>query len=355
LNDDTNKQEKNPVFEQAGEWCYEIPKLLDGNGDFQEANITTYLAQNATHPVVDKEEGTPSGSAVFSILSDTEKQLINKLKKAGMPLDAWDIRMYSGIKTGCDAAFVIDGKAKDEFIQADYKNVDIIKPLLMGENIRRYVPEKSDHWLLCIPWHFPLLYDKTITAASERAELRFQQQYPFVYEHLTKYKNELISRDSEEIGITFEWYALQNAGTGLGDDFAQQKIVWQREAAASNFCLDYSGCFILDTTCFATGQHLRYLLGILNSKLGRYMLRDAPGLSNGNRQFSIQTLESLKIPIPNIKIESEVTSLVSKRASESQSIDSDEVDRKIDRLVYDIYQLNDKEREFVETTILYSL
>ncbi|MDR0845830.1 MAG: hypothetical protein LBN71_11470 [Tannerella sp.] len=327
---------------------------INAGFDIQEDDIEAYVAQNETLSLMEKEEVTPAGPIVFSILSDTEKHLIHKIEKAGMSLGAWDIRMYPGIKTGYDEAFVIDGKAKDEFIRADYKNVDILKPLLMGGNIRRYVPGKSDHWLISIPWHFPLLYDKTITTASERAELRFQQQYPVVYEYLTKYKKALSLRDAEGVGVAFEWYALLDFGTShKWDDFTQPKIVWKQEAETSNFCLDYSGCALLDTTCFAAGQHLRYLLGVLNSKLGRYMLRDAPRLSNGYRQISILTLEALKVPVPNIKIESEVTTLVSKRTSDSHSIDNEEIDKKIDRLVYDIYQLNDEEREFVEINISY--
>ena len=90
----------------------------------------------------------------FVILTETEKHIRGKIEQAGTPLEAWDIQLYSGIRTGLDEAFIIDGATKDEFILADYKNVDILKPLLKGEDIRRYIPEKSDQWLIYVPLAF---------------------------------------------------------------------------------------------------------------------------------------------------------------------------------------------------------
>ena len=325
--------------------------------DFEpkQMNLEDYLFQKATlAPMETNTNGSNSSITTFAILSDTEKQIKGKIEQTGIPLESWEIQMYSGIKTGYNEAFIVDGKTKDEFVLADYKNTDIIKPLLLGRDIRRYTPEKNDRWLLYLPWHFPLLYDTTIKSASDRAEMRFRQQYPIIHEHLLKYKDRLVARD-QEVGITFEWYALQRFGTSNEwDDFTQQKIVWKREATTSNFCLDYGGCAVMDSTCFITGQHLKYLLGVLNSKLGRYMLRDSPRLANGDMQISILTLEALKIPIPNIKVESEVISLVNRRTSDIHLNENDELDRKIDQHVYDMYGLTEEERTFIETNISYT-
>lgn len=323
--------------------------------DPTQMKLEDYLFQKATlAPMETNVGGSNSSITTFAILSDTEKHIKGKIEQTGIPLEAWDIQMYSGIKTGYNDAFIINGKTKDEFVLADYKNTDIIKPLLLGRDIRRYTPEKNDRWLLYLPWHFPLLYDTTIKSASERAEMRFRQQYPLIHEHLQRYKEKLVARD-QEVGVTFEWYALQRFGTSNEwDDFTQQKIVWKRESSTSNFCLDYRGCAVMDSTCFITGQHLKYLLGVLNSKLGRYMLRDSPRLANGDMQISILTLEALKIPIPNIKIESEVISLVNRRTSDIHQNENDELDRKIDQHVYEMYGLNEEEQNFIEANISYT-
>ena len=285
----------------------------------------------------------------FAVLPDIEKRIKAKIEKSGAPLISWDIHMCTGIKTGCDEAFVIDGKTKDEFILADYKNTDIIKPLLLGENIRSYKPEQSNLWLICVPWHFPLLYDKNIKSASEKAEERFRQQYPVIFKHLVKFRERLLSRNTKEVGVIFEWYAVQHFGSSKEwDDFTQPKIVWKREAMTPDFCLDYSGHAIMDTTCFVTGQHLKYLLGVFNSKLGRFILREAPRLSNGDAHINIQTLEAMKIPIPNVKTESEMISLVNKRTSDAYQGEYKDLDEKINLFVYDMYGLDADEREYIE-------
>jgi hypothetical protein len=219
--------------------------LVKADFDVRKMTFEDYLSQNATLSAMDVNGPAGEGATPFVLLSDAEKTIKTKIEQAGMPLEAWDIRMYPGIHTGYDEAFIIDGKTKDDFIRADYKNSDIIKPLLRGGDIRRYTPEKADSWLICVPWHFPLLYDATIKTASERAEQRFRQQYPVIYEHLTKYKDKLFNRDTKEVGVTFEWYALQSYGSNHEwEELMTQKIVWNRESATPDFCMDYCSCAI---------------------------------------------------------------------------------------------------------------
>jgi hypothetical protein len=312
------------------------------------ARMEDYIRKNSASFMMDAEnkDNTPA----FTILSDIEKRIRNKIEQTGTLLVNWDIRMNLGVKTGYDEAFMIDEKMKDDFILADYKNIDIIKPLLMEAQIQRYEPKKTNQWLICIPWHFPLLYDKTIQSASNRAEERFRQQYPIIYTHLEKYKGQLIARNMREVGVVFEWYALQRFGiSNEWDDFTHPKIVWKRESTTSMFCMDYSGCAVMDTMCYITGQHLKYLLGVLNSKLGSFILRDSPRLSNGEIQLNIAMLETVKIPVPNSKIESEMISLVNKRTSDMYHIDYDELDDKINQHVYEIYGLDEEEREYIES------
>jgi len=317
--------------------------------DFDPSSISldTYIRESTTLFMNDKEE--TDASPAFTVLSDVEKRIKSQIEQTGTPLKSWDLQMYTGIRTGYDEAFFIDSKTRDEFILADYKNSDIIKPILLGENIKRYKPEQLQLWLICIPWHFPLLFDKTIKQASEKAEERFSQQYPVIFKHLLKYREKLLTRNAQEVGVLFEWYAVQRFGTNNEwNDFTKPKIVWKRETASPHFYLDYNSCAVMDTTCFVTGQHLKYLLGVLNSKLGYYMLNDSPRLSNGEMHINDRTLEELKIPVPNPKIESEMISLVNKRTSDVYQNDYEELDRSIDQLVYDVYGLDEEEREHIE-------
>ena len=51
----------------------------------------------------------------------------------------------------------------------------------------------------------------------------------------------------------------------------------------------------LDSTCFATGENLNYVLVLLNSKLGKLLLQNAPQTGTGDLLISVQALEPLKI------------------------------------------------------------
>ena len=74
-------------------------------------------------------------------------------------------------------------------------------------------------------------------------------------------------------------------------------------------------------------------------------------MSNGDMQIRISTLGALKIPVPNTKTEAELVSLVNKRTSDFYFIDYDHFDSKINQHVYDMYELDDEEREYIETNI----
>ncbi|MDR0756412.1 MAG: hypothetical protein LBF85_01010, partial [Tannerella sp.] len=300
--------------------------------------------------------GQPDNTATtFGIISKTEKSIRSKIEQSGVPLGMWDIQMHPGIETGYDDAFIIDEKTKDSFVRADYKNIDIIKPLLPSKNVRRYTPEKSNQWFICIPWHFPLLFDRSITRASGRAEERFAQQYPVIYEHLLQYRDKLVLRDAAQVGVMFEWYALQRLSmSSEWDNFTQQKIVWRQESPAADFCFDYGGCAVLDTASFIIGQHMKYLLGFLNSKVGQYLFRDFPYTNGEDMQISILALKALHVPPPGQKIEPDIVSLVNKRTSDANPSECEAIEKKIDRLVYGVCGLTEDEVEFIEKETYHS-
>ena len=65
-----------------------------------------------------------------------------------MPLKSWDIKIYRGILTGYNEAFIIDGNKKDELIRSDPKSEEIIRPILRGRDIKRYSCQFADLWLI---------------------------------------------------------------------------------------------------------------------------------------------------------------------------------------------------------------
>ena len=159
-----------------------------------------------------------SNSDSWVILSPIEQSIKRKIEAVGTPLKDWDINIYRGVLTGYNEAFIISTEKRDEILancqteDERTRTAELIRPILRGRDIKRYGYNWANLWLIYIPWHFPLQFDESITGASEKAEIAFQEQYPAVYQHMLKYKEPLSKRNKAETGIRYEWYAMQRWG-----------------------------------------------------------------------------------------------------------------------------------------------
>jgi len=212
-------------------------------------NLYEHVNQNAQPIVFDSAES-------WTILSPIQQAIKQKVEVQGTPLKDWNISINYGIKTGYNEAFIIDEQKRAELIEQDPKSTQIIKPILRGRDIKRYSYEWKNLWLLYIPWHFPLHKDPNIKGASEKAEQEFKKQYPAVYNHLLKHKEKLSKRNKTEMGIRYEWYALQRWGANYWQEFSKEKVVWNRIAKEKQFSLVKSGVYIQDSMHFFTGEHV---------------------------------------------------------------------------------------------------
>jgi len=279
------------------------------------------------------------------ILSPMEQRIKEKIEKVGVPLKDWDIQINYGIKTGCNEAFIIDKAKKDELIALSPNSVDIIRPILRGKDIKKYGYNFAELYLLFIPWHFPIHRDTNITGASKEAELAFQQKYPAIYNHLLQYKEQLSNRNRAETGIRYEWYALQRFGSNYMDDFSKPKILFQEIVQEGEFMIDSKGKFFCnDTGRIITGKAIKFLLGVLNSKLFFFAIKYfyGGGLLGEN---GVRMKHTFFENFPCIEENAHIKQLVDTVTSENIK----EVSREIDHKVYELYGLTDDEINFVET------
>ena len=224
------------------------------------------------------------------ILSPVEQSIKRKIEAIGTPLKDWDISINYGIKTGANDAFIIDGAKRNELISADPKSAEIIRPILRGRDIKRYGFDFADQYIIA-------------TFPSKNYNI---DDYPAVKEYLLSFGIERLEQSGKQYTINGEivksrkktnnkWFETQDS-ISYWDDFSKQKIVWKRIGSILRFCYDESGMFCLDSTCFATGDKLKFLTLLLNSPLGRYLLKDSPKTGTGDLLISVQALEPLLIP-----------------------------------------------------------
>jgi len=84
------------------------------------------------------------------------------------------------------------------------------------------------------------------------------------------------------------------------------------------------------------------------------MLTDSGRLSAKNSQLSVFAVESMLVPPPSGDMESDMITLVNRLITENTMTDEEryEIDARIDELVYELYELTDDERAFVDAAVI---
>jgi hypothetical protein len=188
------------------------------------------------------------------------------------------------------------------------------------------------------------------------------EEFPDVYNHLVKYRTILLKRAGNQ-----RWYELQQPATGLIPFNTKPKIVYPIIANECRFTLDRDGYFINDKL-FILPTEDTALLAILNSRLANfYFSRVCAALEGANDrylEFRAQYVDRFPIPTrfsewPRMPIMQalveQMLSLHEQLASATTPQDQtvlqrqiDAVDRQIDQLVYELYDLMAEEIRIVE-------
>ena len=264
-------------------------------------------------------------SASWIILSPIEQSIKRKIEAIGTPLKDWDVKIYRGILTGYNDAFIIDGKKKDELIAADPKSAEIIRPILRGRDIKRYGYDFADLWLI-----------NTHNGIKEQGIPPIDvNKYPAIKAHLDQYYD-IISKRYDK-GDTP--YNLRNCI--YTDDFSKQKIIWGEISDKPKFALDKKGEYsIVNTVFMMTGENLSYLITFLNSKLSEYYFSQiATTTGVGTIRWLKYKIELLPIPPVNCINKT----IVDKLEGLCDIKNTNDVSNLIDETIYTIYSFSDEE------------
>lgn len=181
-------------------------------------------------------------------------------------------RIYRGILTGFNAAFAIDGARRAELIAADPRSAEIIKPLVVGRDIRKWAVDYKDRWLI---------------ATQIGVEIA---RYPAVLEHLTRWQPKLEKRRDQGK----YWWELR--ACAYYDAFEQPKIVYPDITKSPRFAFDTSGAHV-DTTIFIIPTNDLYLLGVLNSQSAlNFYVEISAEIRGSYLRYKRQYVEQIPIP-----------------------------------------------------------
>ncbi len=271
----------------------------------------------------------PNGDAPWSVLSHTEWSVMDKMLDRGTPLSEWDVKINRGVLTGYNKAFIIDTPTRDALIAEDPNSDEIIKPVLRGRDIQRYRAEWAGKWLI-----------DTHNGYDDVPPINIDD-YPAVKDHLDGFLPQVERRQDQ--GLTY--YNLRSCA--YYEDFAKPKLLWIELVDRGRFAYDDSKTYPEATTFLMTGENLKYLCALLNSRLMHWHLRQiAPTSGMGTLRWKRVYVERLPLPKPSKEEQQPFVQLVD-RILNAATPDTD-AEQEIDQLVYNLYGLTDDEIAAVE-------
>ena len=269
-----------------------------------------------------------SSSDSWVILSEIEQSIKRKIEAVGTPLKDWDIQIYRGVLTGYNEAFIISTEKRNEILancqseQERAKTEELIRPILRGRDIKRYGYDWAGLWL--INTH------NGVKGVMPRVDI---EEYPAVKQHLDKYWDK-ISRRADK-GDTP--YNLRNCA--YVDDFSKPKIVWGNLNLRASFAMALDNSFVNAPSPMIVPAS-KYLLGMLNSKIADYYIRNL-GVTRNGGYFEYKPMFVEQLPVPSI---SEFSSIIENLVEQKD-------EKRIDETAYEIYGLTQEEIDYVESVL----
>jgi hypothetical protein len=351
-----------PVFQKATTYpCILRLRKHSPSNVFYTAQVRTldfvsledYMREH-TYPI--KQTSLNDGG--WTISDEGTQALLNKLHAVGVPIGKYvKGRIYRGILTGLNQAFVIDAQMRNKLITSDPKSAEIIKPFLVGRDIKRYQSPRSNQFLIFTRHGINI------------------KKYPAIERRLFAFKMELMPRPKNWRGTDwkgrkpgpYQWYEIQDT-IDYYTEFEKSKIIYPNICKKPEFTFDERGLYT-NQKCFIIPLSDMYLLGILNSKVTFFLFQSIlPKLRGGFyepsyvyfKDFPIRTID-FSNPIDKAQHDTMVKRveqmlLLHRQLAAAKTPDEktriqrqiDATGHQIDNLVYELYGLTEQEIKIVE-------
>jgi hypothetical protein len=202
-------------------------------------------------------------------------------------------KIKRGVTTGNNDVFILNKQEDIDIVSADSNSESIVFKMLRGRNLSQYSYTFANEKML-------------FTRRGIQIE-----DYPSALMYLSKHKDILEPRpkdsnDKNWIGRkpgSYKWYEIQDE-TAYFEDFFKPKIIWGELSDQPKFTYDSNGYFLNNTIFMMTGERLKFILAILNSKAAEWYFNQFSSTSGmGTNRWLRYKVE--QIPIPNATPEQE--------------------------------------------------
>ncbi|WP_371416917.1 Eco57I restriction-modification methylase domain-containing protein [Dolichospermum sp. UHCC 0259] len=310
------------------------------NEFFNVASLTNnYLIGSSLDEYFDKNyfQFTIPNTSEWIISNKETVSLKQKIEQSSKLLKELDININRGLLTGLNAAFIIDEETKHQLITESSNSAEIIQPILRGRDLKRYSYEFSG---------FYLINAHNGVAKNNIERIKVKENYPSIYNYLISFLPQIKQRQDKGK----DWTNLRNCA--YLEDFNKPKIVWGEISDQPKFAFDDSNYYAEATTFLMTGEKLKYLLAILNSKLSEWYFNQISTTTGmGTNRWKKYKIEMLPIKEPTeteeLLLEKIVNQILTAKKSDPKA-DTTGLETEIDQLVYQLYELTAEEIKIIE-------
>ncbi len=281
------------------------------------SNVTSFVEQNKFYLSQDR-----LNENIWQLDNETKLSLKEKIESGSSTMDETkSINIFRGVTTGYNPAFIINVEKRNELIQEDKTNKAIIKPLLQGRNIRKWVYNKTSDYLIFTRKGIDI------------------KEFPSIKKYLSKYKKQLEPGVGRKPG-NYNWYEIQD-NTAYYPEFEKEKIIWGLTSDKWTFAYDNENNY-LPSNGYILSSHkipIKYLLCLMNSRLMEFYFGYI-GILTAGGAFTLkqETVSEFPIKISDETIQVLFSTLVDFILHlKKDNKDSSFFENLIDSMVYELY------------------
>lgn len=280
------------------------------------------------------EQGTLDRD-VWSLCTPEENLILEKLEKAGKSPTDLGFKIRLGIATGSNKAFVVSKESRDAFVCANKGNDRLLKPVIRGRDVDRFVVPTPSQYLI--------LSKNGVNLPKESRELT---------KHLEGFGDDFKNRGAQGQN----WWNLR--ACSFYDDFEKDRVVWIELTNKPRFAVCRKGVYLLNTAYFllpTSDFSADFLVGYFNSKACEFYVANVAQTSGmGTTRWFKEYVERIPIPKATDAERAKVAELSRSAAAAVKSGKQSSVtalEDEINQIIYRLFNLASDEIKLIESAL----
>ncbi|NDP22209.1 MAG: N-6 DNA methylase [Paludibacter sp.] len=299
--------------------------------DLREKNKDSFLFDNNIGLEIDKMKILNSSDKIIGLTNEFT-DLIDKINNSSIKIDDFALEVANGIQPTGDKIFRIDNSIILNF------NIEklILKNVIVGGDFHKYTYPKSEHKVI-------------YTTKETNINL-----FPNTLNYLTQFQEKLSQKRETKKG-TLPWWCLHwSRYKGL---FENKKIIIRQTSDKIISTLDEQDFYAMNNVIVIQIKkdseiEYNYLVALLNSNVMNFIYQNIT--QEKSRAFAeVKPINLRKLPIRNLPKEQQQPLIkkveqVLELKKENPQADTSDLEREIDKMVYELYGLSEEEIKIVE-------